>query len=241
MPCSNNGQIPRADLVSINGGQLIEEAAAGWKAPHGPEASGCYPEGPQGSYRDLAGQNATWAAYQAGGNLAAVPGTSEHGCGKAVDLAAEWMRSWIDDHGAKFGWRKTEAFSEWWHVNFVGGVAFRLFDVLKHGMKGKRVAWYTKRLAFIHPKGKSHGYLHRNFWKYKDAVVAAVKDFQGDHGLKADGVLGEQTAHKISEVFHKQYIARNKRRRLVRGDNGKLTVKRGGRKRSKRDAVLLRP
>ena len=31
------------------------------------------------------------------------------------------MRSWINAHGARYGWRKTEAPSEWWHVNYVGG------------------------------------------------------------------------------------------------------------------------
>ena len=31
------------------------------------------------------------------------------------------MRSWIDKHGARYGWRKVEAPGEWWHVNYVGG------------------------------------------------------------------------------------------------------------------------
>ena len=30
------------------------------------------------------------------------------------------MRTVIDQIGASYGWAKTEAPSEWWHVNYVG-------------------------------------------------------------------------------------------------------------------------
>jgi len=244
MPCSNNGRFPDSQLAPIKPyGRLLKPCAYAWEA--GPAKAGLEPTGPElSTYRDLPGQNHTWAVFQAGGPPAAVPGTSEHGCGRAVDLKLTWMRSWIDDHGARFKWFKTEAFSEWWHVNCTAepGDFPGPFKVLKHGMKGKRVVWYTKRLTFIHPKGKKHGYLSRNFWKYKDAVVDAVKDFQRDQGLEVDGKIGEETAHRISAVFHKQYVARNKRKRIVRDHKRKLPqIKTGGRKRRKRDIVLLRP
>lgn len=254
-----NGQLSPSELTSINGGQLEHKAAAAWKAPNGPEDNGLRPSGPNSSYRlkgpasQYGTQEYFWTHQPP---LAAFPGTSNHGWGKAIDLAEEWMRSWIDDHGAKFGWRKLEAFSEWWHVNFDGTVDFPTFKVLAYGLKNsrKRVRFYTRRLAYIHkkngpaylnrPKGRPGG-------KFKKDVRAAVREFQEDHGLEVDGAIGIKTAHKISEVFHKQYINRNKRRRLVRNGErtrnilGKrvatLEVKTGGRKRRKRDVALMRP
>lgn len=214
MPCSDNGRIPDSELVAINGGRLREDAARGWKAPGGPEDAGLYPTGPElSSYRDLAGQNKTWAIYQNGGNLAAYPGTSEHGCGRAVDLAAMWMRQWIDAHGAAFGWKKTEAFSEWWHVNFVGGVKLPpIFKPLHKGMRGKRVKRYSRRLAYIH-RTKSHGghaYIDKARRKFNVGLKRAVVHFQRDHGLTDDGVIGPKTAALIDAVFRKQWAERSK-------------------------------
>jgi hypothetical protein len=242
MPCSNNGALPASDLVDIRPyGRLQKDAGNSWNAGLAP--AGLEPTGPElSTYRDRAGQDHTWAVYQAGGPLAAKPYTSEHGCGKAVDLKLQWMRSWVDDHGARYHWEKTEAFSEWWHVNYTGGTYIVPFDALSKGNRGKRVLWYTKRLAFIRPPGVGWGFLkgkpRRHFDRFvKDAVIG----FQRAHGLKPTGVIDEKTAHKISEVFHKQYVARNKRKRLVRTSKGRLAVKTGGRKRRKRDVALLRP
>src|SRR5262245_46020726 len=116
---ASNGRLSKSELASIPGGELAVAAAAAWNAPGGPADAGLKPEGPRSSYRTYAQQEEFWAIYQAGGNLAARPGTSNHGMGIAIDLADEWMRSWVDEHGAEFGWRKTEAMGEWWHVNFV--------------------------------------------------------------------------------------------------------------------------
>lgn len=227
---ASNGHLLKSELAPIPGGELRKDAAAAWNAPNGPASAGLHPTGSMSSYRTYAEQVYLYGLYERGeGNLAAVPGESNHGWGVAVDLAEEWMRSWIDDHGARFGWKKTEAYSEWWHVNYVGGVSFPEFVPLKFGAKNsaKRVRFYTKRLAFIYPP---HGgpYLARPKGrpgsKYKEDVVEAVKAFQKDHGLSSDGVIGEQTAHKISEVFHKQYIARH-----------------GKRKRKLKDVLLGRP
>jgi len=234
-----NGKLAASELSPIPGGQLEHEAAAAWNADGGPADAGLRPTGPRSSYRLYADQQYFWANQPP---LAAYPGTSNHGWGKAVDLLEEWMRSWIDDHGARFGWGKIEAFSEWWHVNFVGGVSFPTFDPLKKGMKSKRVRWYVKRLRFIHPASENHGYFRGKPRRTFDRFVEdAVVHFQDDHGLKADGVIGIKTAHKISEVFHRQYVRRNKRRRLVRNGAGRLTIQKGGRKRRGLDIALVRP
>ena len=80
-----------------------------------------YPAGPFSAYRSYAQQLYLYEQYLSGqGNLAAVPGTSSHEYGIALDLADPSMRTVIDEIGSRYGWAKTEASSEWWHVNYVG-------------------------------------------------------------------------------------------------------------------------
>lgn len=201
-----NGRLDASELSPIPGGELRHDAAAAWNAPGGPADAGLRPTGSRSSYRTYDEQVYFWNNQPP---LAAQPGTSNHGWGIAVDLAEPWMRSWIDENGSKYGWRKTEAFSEWWHVNYVGGVSFPTFKTLRHGMRGPRVVKYTRRLAFIH-KRKGPAYLARQHWKYKDAVVDAVKAFQKSYRLKVDGEIGPKTAAKINAVFHRQYERRGK-------------------------------
>lgn len=209
MPCARNGRLHSSALEPIPGGELAREAARAWNAPHGPADAGCLPAGSRSSYRTLAEQWIAWNDYLNGGALAAYPGTSEHGCGKAMDLLAVWMRAWIDEHGARFGWKKVEAFSEWWHVNYVGGVGpFPApFVPLHLGSKGPRVKRYTRRLAYIHRTRKHGGdaYLRRWYWRFKKPVKHAVINFQRDHGLHADGIIGPKTASVITAVFRQQW------------------------------------
>lgn len=81
-----------------------------------------YPLGPLSAYRTYEQQSYFWELYQAAqGNPANPPGTSAHEIGVAVDVATPEMRWAIDQIGASFGWQKTEAPGEWWHVNYVGG------------------------------------------------------------------------------------------------------------------------
>jgi peptidoglycan hydrolase-like protein with peptidoglycan-binding domain len=222
---ASNGSLSPTELAPIPGGQLAVEAAGGWNASGGPADHGLRPGGPNSSYRlkspaSRYGTQEWFWLHQP--PLAAYPGTSNHGWGKAIDLEATWMRGWIDDHGSAFGWRKTEAFSEWWHVNYVleGHHWAPPFEPLSKGDRGKRVRFYTKRLAFIHEPG-GRAYLKRPKGRpgrvFKKDVKQAVEDFQQDHGLKGDGVIGPRTGRKIGEVFHKQYVKRkNKHHRTLR-------------------------
>lgn len=117
---ASNGRLPASSLAAIPAGRLAKPSAVGWNA--GPARAGCRPGGPRSSYRDYATQVYFWNLYISGqGNLAARPGTSNHGWGNAVDLLSPWMRTWVDAHGRHFGWSKVEAPSEWWHVNYTGG------------------------------------------------------------------------------------------------------------------------
>src|SRR5688500_10749736 len=81
---SENGKIPDSELAEIPGGRLTKEAAANWLAMRqkGGQELGVWiaPIGPRGSYRTYDEQVYFWQLYQSGkGNLAARPGTSNHG------------------------------------------------------------------------------------------------------------------------------------------------------------------
>jgi D-alanyl-D-alanine carboxypeptidase-like protein len=123
-----NGQLPPDALAPIASGQLEKAAAAAWNAMNvEARANGLQlvPTGSKSSYRTYAQQQELYALYQSGkGNLAAVPGTSNHGWGLAVDLATTQMRSLLDRIGRKYGWAKdwSDAPSEWWHIKYRTGV-----------------------------------------------------------------------------------------------------------------------
>jgi hypothetical protein len=79
------------------------------------------PAGPLSGYRTYAQQAELYRQYLAGtGPLAARPGTSAHETGRALDVSTPGGRQAVDLLGARFGWRKIEAPSEWWHVSYLG-------------------------------------------------------------------------------------------------------------------------
>lgn len=124
---AENGRLPDSALAPIAGGRLEKSAAAGFNAMN-VESRKRYgvelrPTGSMSSYRTYAQQQYLWNVYQNGGNLAAIPGTSNHGWGLAVDFATPQMRSIVDQIGAQYGWSKSwsDAPSEWWHIKYQGG------------------------------------------------------------------------------------------------------------------------
>jgi hypothetical protein len=177
---ASNGNLPSSMLTIIPPGRLERSAAAAWNA--GPGKAGCRLLGPNSGYRSYAMQVYYWNLYQSGrGNLAARPGTSNHGWGRAVDLAAPWMRTWIDRNGARYGWKKTEAFSEWWHVNYVGG--FRPPpNPLRHlGRKQRKAAnklLYHRREANREAlSGRGSRYRRHRKWRdHYRGVVAGMRN-----------------------------------------------------------------
>lgn len=124
---ASNGKLPASDLAPIAQGQLRKDCAAAWNAMNVESRSNgleIVPTGSKSSYRTYAQQQELYAMYLNGtGNLAAVPGTSNHGWGTAVDVATQSMRSMIDRIGAKYGYSKSwsDAPSEWWHICFQAG------------------------------------------------------------------------------------------------------------------------
>ena len=70
--------------------------------------------------RTFAEQAAMYALYLAGKlkATAAVPGTSKHEKGNALDLAGD-AQSWVRANGARFGWLIDRVPNEPWHMEYV--------------------------------------------------------------------------------------------------------------------------
>lgn len=125
---AGNGSLPRSQLAPIPGGYLRKDAAAAWNAMYlhakrlGVTIS---VNGPDSSYRTLPRQRYWknwWCARGRCGN-AAVPGTSNHGLGLAVDVPPLTRRT-IDRIGEAYGWAKkwSDASHEAWHIKWRPGV-----------------------------------------------------------------------------------------------------------------------
>jgi hypothetical protein len=122
---SSNGRLAASALGDIPGGRLEKSAAHSWlrlRAKIGRE-TGIWicPTSSRTAYRTYAEQQYFWQLYTSGrGNLAARPGTSNHGWGLAVDVPSVAMASAINRYGASYGWQKrwSDAPSEWWHFKY---------------------------------------------------------------------------------------------------------------------------
>jgi GH24 family phage-related lysozyme (muramidase)/peptidoglycan hydrolase-like protein with peptidoglycan-binding domain len=206
-----NGRARAGDLghvfIPANTAYLSKPAAAAWNTMRlcaiadgvdlYPASSAWRPAAT--AYRTLGEQQTLWARYRAGsGALAAYPGTSNHGLGHAIDLATPAMRTWVDGHGGKYGWRKTEAFSEWWHVNYAGG--FRRpdpgsslrFPNLRRGSGGHCQAAAVKEVQ------RRLGL--RQDGEYGTSTVRAVRRFQRSRHLHVDGKVGSKTWLQLRKV-----------------------------------------
>lgn len=153
-----------------------------------------YPEGPLGAYRDYAGQVLCRREF---GSNAAVPGTSNHGLGHAVDVADHHMAALVDEHGGVFGWHHWDAKWEWWHREYDGG--FHRPDpgpdgqrpVLRKGSGGPgqatHVARMQRRLNTLDRVGLDDD------GDFGGDTDKAVRSFQRSRGLRASGVVDAAT------------------------------------------------
>jgi hypothetical protein len=189
MMAYENGRLPASALRAIaGGGRLAAGPAAAWNAMdamchsrwgRGLHANDSYrPLGAPGDlYRGVWSQWAAWERYQQGGNLAARPGTSNHGTGSAADVD-QWSRWAIDQIGAQFGWAKnwSDAPSEWWHLRWRVGIWPPSFANVRRGDKGQRVLFVQARLYI-------HGYTVRVDGDYGAGTSSAVARFKAQHKL----------------------------------------------------------
>lgn len=223
----SNGRIPAALLCGIPGygvQRLRCDAGRSWNAMHkavkqlygvliAPCAGAC-------SYRDLAGQYRVRAQACARGRcyMAAVPGTSNHGLGVAVDLGDGGrgsMRAALDRIGARFGWAKRCSDASWepWHVKYnpaCTGATFRPGSTHRAACKGARIrgkCYPTLR------KGHARGHrpavrlvqriLDRqciptpNHGKFTRRTRSSVKRFQRSAHVRANGVVTPRTWRKL--------------------------------------------
>jgi hypothetical protein len=147
------------------------------------------------AYRTYAEQQYFWNLYLSGnGNLAARPGTSNHGLGTTIDFATPQMRAIVDKIGAKYGFAKrwSDAPSEWWHIKCVPSKAtYKPFKVLKYRSQGSRVKWIQRRLRARGFKSvKVNGF-------FGEATVSAVKRFQKAKKMSPNGIVGPTTWEKL--------------------------------------------
>lgn len=230
--CSN-GLIP-ADLLQPSGIRsfvLIDPAATSMRALVEAAAKDGVSVSATGTYRSFAQQEALfYARYQntpsypgarhevykgqdwwlkKGVAGAAVPGTSNHGWGLAVDFARKdklgrvvaldgVTLSWLRQRGPSLGWYNTVA-SENWHWCYCLGdklpplpPAPPAYRTLKLGDQGPDVA---KLQTILRQKGFDPGNPDGKFGPRTDAALRA---FQKANGLTVDGVCGPATWKALS-------------------------------------------
>lgn len=178
-----NGRLPDRLLEEIPGGELHPVAAAAWRelvAAAKRDGIQLRPTSPVDTYRPIDVQVATFLArydhvrrdtrheiwrgqdwwLKPGVAGSAVPGTSNHGLGLAVDVAdASGARlSWLLDHALRFGW-SWESQSEPWHIRYVRGDSSDRPDVLawpgplRIGSRGEAVRIVQRKLGGLEVDG----------------------------------------------------------------------------------------
>ena len=209
---SANGQLTSSSLAPIGNGYYLERGAAAAFNAMSQAASRRWgrPIRVISAYRTLSKQQYLWGLYRSGrGNLAAIPGTSNHGWGLAIDCASQWDRWAIDQLGRIYGWAKawSDAPSEWWHIKYNAGVWHGRVApsgprVLRQGARGNDV----KDLQVYLVRG---GYLRkarRGQPPTIDGIFGrgtrlAVANFQHHVRLPADGVAGPKTMAALKRRY----------------------------------------
>lgn len=183
-----------------------------------------HPTGTRSAYRSYEEQVYFWNLYVSGkGALAARPGTSNHGWGKAIDLPTYTMQQIVKRFGKNVKWSKTEAFSEPWHYNYTGGYnrpnpgLSVAYPVARRGSGGWGQKWYVKK---IQRRLRKLGYkavkVDGDFGKVTEEKV---KHFQRITGLKNDGVVRKATWIKLWKITPKR------KKQLHKADLKKKDVK----------------
>lgn len=208
---AQNGKLPKRDLARVYHPSLDlyleKNAAAAWNTMRMTARRwlriDVYPGGPDSAYRTVARQK-YWRDYWCGQGAcenAAPVGYSNHGWGLAVDLPTRRMRYAVDRVGAQFGWAKkwSDAQHEWWHLKYASGKWDRPDPgvdinnpIVRRGSGGVGQSWAVKKAQKALVR---HGYLPRAKanGRFGDSTHEAVKKFQRDSKLKADGVVGAKT------------------------------------------------
>lgn len=167
---------------------------------------------------------AGWVARRRGFNPANPPGRSTHEfrndgvayAGRAGSKLRWWQVG--QDWGTRAG--AEETVREYARLGFTAAVTYpgnpreghhinlrkmpriiKPFPILKRGSRGARVKEVTRRLAVARTPGDKTPYLPGPQSIFDAKVWEALRRFQKDHGQKADGIYGRQTARQLAASY----------------------------------------
>ena len=127
-PTGQNGKLPTSQLKSVGAGRcrggcmLWTPAANAYLKMKADAAKDKVYFDLESAYRTYEHQAELYDAYKKGkGALAALPGKSDHGLGKAIDLYPEAAQNWVRSKGRQYGWYWPPETGEPWHFVYVGG------------------------------------------------------------------------------------------------------------------------
>jgi GH25 family lysozyme M1 (1,4-beta-N-acetylmuramidase) len=174
-------------------GQLENHAAAAFNSMALGAGQRLAINGCDSAYRPLARQDyyrEYWCALGSCGN-AAIPGTSNHGLGLAIDVS-QATRGYIDLHGKRYGWCKcwSDAPTEWWHIKWNA--------VFHRPNPGTNLHDPILRL---HSGGPGQGVYVRK--------VQKLLRGHGDKSVTVDGEFGHSTKVAVEHFQHAQYLKVN--------------------------------
>lgn len=226
----SNGNLPSSALSAATGCStgLANSAAAAWNhvavVVHNATGYWLQSNGSASCYRTYA-QQVSLRNYWCGlGNCAnaAVPGTSNHGWGLAVDAPPATVTYIHRYSNGLFGQGYgscSDAPWESWHVKYCGGYSgsnpgpygsgggghTHTFQTLKLGSKGPRVGKLSTHLALLsnlHDKARHYLAWDKRSKVYTRSVKHAVRRLQHDGHLGTDGIYGPHTAKYQANRWH---------------------------------------
>ena len=141
-----------------------------------------------------------YVRHSAAGDVA-VPGTSRHESGLALDLP-EPARSWVRKHGAEYGWIGGLVRGEPWHFEYQAGRDTKrpkpkpaAKPVLRRGVTGDHVRMLQRGLNETFP---TYSKLATDS-SFGPATERVVREFQRRAGLAVNGIVGPATQAALAK------------------------------------------